>query len=312
MTFETHPPGMESDDSSETESEGTEIVDRFAPEEVFVEVGNRNRLRILKELAMADRPLSFSDLYKRTDIADSGQFNYHLEKLLGSLVEERDAGYENTVTASHIVGQIFAGQYTKAFSSVDVPLDSHCPDCDNRLNGRFEKDLARVRCPACDRDFIRSPVPAGALENRPREEWPEVVDRWTRIRLRTVEDGFCPICYGQVATRLKREAHGDDAPPIPAEFAAVVVYSCQRCENEVRANVEASLVTHPAVIAFHDAHGVDLRETPIWEHEWAITPLAEVVDTDPLEVTVEITLGDEGLTAWLRDGEGSVDVDVVR
>lgn len=43
-----------------------------------------------------DPCLTFSQLYERVDIDDSGRFNYHLKRLRDELVERREDGYTLT------------------------------------------------------------------------------------------------------------------------------------------------------------------------------------------------------------------------
>ncbi|MFD1647492.1 DUF7347 domain-containing protein [Haloarchaeobius litoreus] len=69
---------------------------------VFELLSNDTRLGIVRELSVAnadettDGSLSFSELRTRVGTRDSGQFNYHLGRLRGSLVEKTAAGYELT------------------------------------------------------------------------------------------------------------------------------------------------------------------------------------------------------------------------
>jgi DNA-binding transcriptional ArsR family regulator len=56
-------------------------------------LASEHRIAILRELATADGPLSFSDLRERIGMRDTGRFNYHLGKLRGRFVREREGGY---------------------------------------------------------------------------------------------------------------------------------------------------------------------------------------------------------------------------
>jgi DNA-binding transcriptional ArsR family regulator len=56
-------------------------------------LSNEHRLAILRTLAEADRPLSFSELRKAVGIDDPGQFNYHLTELCERFVRDEDGGY---------------------------------------------------------------------------------------------------------------------------------------------------------------------------------------------------------------------------
>ena len=69
---------------------------------VFELLSDETRLGIVRELAVvnadgsAENGLSFSELRTRVGTRDSGQFNYHLGRLRGNLVEKNGAGYELT------------------------------------------------------------------------------------------------------------------------------------------------------------------------------------------------------------------------
>lgn len=63
------------------------------PDEAFAVLGDESRIDILKSLGEANDQLSFSELYERVDTPDSGQFSYHLDKLLGHFVRKTDDGY---------------------------------------------------------------------------------------------------------------------------------------------------------------------------------------------------------------------------
>lgn len=72
----------------------------LAADELFGILGNETRMRILQTLWEAfafedyvvreQEPTSFSELRARTEVEDSGNFDYHLGKPVGSLVEHRE------------------------------------------------------------------------------------------------------------------------------------------------------------------------------------------------------------------------------
>jgi len=73
-----------------TEDDGDEDV---PPEDAFSLVANETRMDVLKALWEADGPRSFSALRERVGVRDSGQFNYHLGKLVGHFVRKTADGY---------------------------------------------------------------------------------------------------------------------------------------------------------------------------------------------------------------------------
>jgi len=66
-------------------------------------LGNEIRVSILRELAEADGPLSFTELRERSGVRDTGKFNYHLKKLCSYFVREADGGYELGHAGSRVI-----------------------------------------------------------------------------------------------------------------------------------------------------------------------------------------------------------------
>jgi len=259
------------------------IVERLSADAAFGLLGNETRLAILRALSESDEPQPFSTLFDAVGTRDSGQFNYHLDKLQGTFVRKTDDGYALTAAGRHVVGAVLAGQYTKTLAGDPVPVVADCPYCDGSLAGVFDEEYVRVACEDCDRNVISLSVPPGAFEDYPREEWPLVAERWTRRTFEIFLRGFCGVCHGPVTPTLQL-----DPDEIHDVFDAGARYTCERCGEDMNANVEASVISHPAVVAFYHDHGIDVSETPIWEFEWAVQPSATVVSEDPPRVEVPI------------------------
>jgi len=279
---------------------GGNVVERRAADEAFEMLSNGTRLSILNCLFEFDEPTTFSTLREAVGMADSGQFNYHLDKLLGTFVRVTEEGYVLTTAGTRVIGAVLAGQFTKTFEGEPIPVGAACQLCGAGLAGLFEGNLIRVVCQGCDRDVISMNMLPGALEPYPREEWPLVAERWTRRELGMVRSGFCPTCRGPVDRRTEI-----DESELVDVFEAAVVYSCGRCPMEMTANAATSVVPHPAVGGFHYEHGIDIEKTPIWELEWAVQPTATVDAGDPVRVEVPIELDEDRLVLVL-DGDAAV------
>lgn len=82
-----------------TDGGGTEDRQVPAAVETFTLLSDETRVRILVALSEASEcPLRFSELRSRVGVADSGQFNYHLDRLRGRLVVKTEDGYALTET----------------------------------------------------------------------------------------------------------------------------------------------------------------------------------------------------------------------
>lgn len=88
---------------------GDHVIDAFGL------LSNETRLAILLALweaydqHNADDTVAFSKLYDRIDVSDSGNFTYHLNKLVGHFIAETDDGYRLRNTGLKIVQAAIAG-----------------------------------------------------------------------------------------------------------------------------------------------------------------------------------------------------------
>ncbi|MFC6736862.1 DUF7347 domain-containing protein [Halolamina salina] len=103
------------------------------PTDALAVLGDETRIAILRALAAADEPLSFSELRRRADVRDPGRFNYHLSKLREYFVREVDGGYALREAGSRVVAAAgVAGTSAAEPDLVDDSPDSEpstCPVC---------------------------------------------------------------------------------------------------------------------------------------------------------------------------------------
>ncbi|MFB6202755.1 MAG: winged helix-turn-helix domain-containing protein [Halorhabdus sp.] len=290
-----------SSDAAATGESGA-IVEQLSADTAFELLSNDTRLSTLRALFDADEPLSFSELNGAVGTSDSGQFNYHLDRLRGVFIRKTDEGYELTAEGLDVVGSLLAGPLTKTVEAEPVPVDADCPYCDGSLAGLFDDDHVRVACRDCDRNVISLAVPPGTFEHYPREEWPRVAEQWTRQEFETAHRGFCPVCHGPVESRIETDSEG-----IYDVFEAGVSYACQRCGETRHANVSACLLWYPVVVAFYHERGIDVERTPVWEFEWAVRPTAEVRSEDPLRVAVPVEHDEDRLVIVVDEAAAVVD-----
>jgi hypothetical protein len=85
----------------------------LSPDEAFALLGNETRLAILRTLAAAGGPLSFTDLRNRVGIRQGGQFNYHFDKVVGHFVDKREDGYVLRQTGKRVVEAVLSGTLTE-------------------------------------------------------------------------------------------------------------------------------------------------------------------------------------------------------
>lgn len=240
--------------SSESSTDDDSVtVERRSPEDVFGLLGSEVRVEILR--ALGETPyssVSFSTLQDRVDVRDSGNFNYHLEKLLGSFVR-KDGGYELTHAGQQIVGAMHAGTYTANASMDPFDLDWDCLLCGGGMVAAYDEEYARVYCEDCEKG-ARFAFPPGTLAQFDREELPGAFGRWVRSVIKRAIAGFCNACGGRVEGELARLPGGTEADPKPSR----VVFNCPQCESRAQFSGSSLATFQPRVEAFFADHDLDV------------------------------------------------------
>lgn len=91
-------------------------------------LANEIRVSILRELADADGPLTFTQLRERTGVRDTGKFNYHLTKLRSYFVRETEGGYELGHAGSRVVAAADSHAGSSEADDTDTTVET-CPVC---------------------------------------------------------------------------------------------------------------------------------------------------------------------------------------
>jgi len=92
---------------------------------------------------------------------DSGDVNYHLDKLRGRFVRGTGDGYRTTAAGMQVVGAAVAGVYDP--DELDpAAVGDDCPVCREALTATYEDGLLRVACPS-EHQF-RTPLPPGSVD----------------------------------------------------------------------------------------------------------------------------------------------------
>jgi hypothetical protein len=261
--------------------------------EAFSLLGNETRVAILRELwaAIRDGPVPFSELRERVGMRDSGQFNYHLNKLTDHFIRKTEEGYMLRFAGAAVVGAILGGMYDRAGFDEPVPVGDECLECGGGLQLTYTDERATLACSECETPLASAAVPSGVFADREDDLAPVLFDRWLRANARTVAAGFCMVCNGPIETRVvidevDHPSYDDEQP--------LAVFECTRCGEQVLSTVTEAMSHHPAVVSFHYDHGIDVRTEPSWKLDWFYEPV-EIVSEEPLRVSFTISLGDEAL-----------------
>jgi len=262
-----------------------------SPEEAFALLGDETRITTIRVLGDAGGgPLTFSELRERVGVSDSGRFNYHLGKLVGTFLKRTDEGYELTYAGHRIVGAILSGEYTRHASGETFAIDSECYRCRDLLSATYENEHVTIRCETCDDQRASFGFPPGGFEGRSIEELTRAFDDWVMGVLRMIAAGICFNCAGTMEGRLT-----DDSPYLDSDEAVGVEFTCDRCGDNATLSVNSFLLFEPAVVAFHYDHGVDIDDIDTWNvpfHDEG----CEVLSEEPWRVRSILTLDGDSLS----------------
>jgi DNA-binding transcriptional ArsR family regulator len=291
------------------------------PAELFSVVGNETRVEILRafverrrencerarageleEMEAWEATLSFSELQEAVGIEDSGQFNYHLQQLLGRYVQEVEDGYMLTLNGTEIAGTILSGGYGGA-TMEEQELDADCTVCDADVVAGYRAGALVVHCED-DHFLMGQGLPTGAVEGKSLEELLTLTARLARHENELLVSGTCSYCYGPTTVEVGEAADWQDC-----EFG--LQGFCKRCGMLFAGAVGTVLLGHPAVVAFYHDHGVDARERMPWELGFLRgAEQVERIGEDPDRFAVTVSADGDELVATV-DGDGDV-VDVSR
>ncbi len=301
----------------------------LAADELFGILGNETRMRILQTLwetfdfqdyvVRQQEPLSFSTLLERTGVDDSGNFNYHLGKLGGTLLENREDGYVLTPLGYDLMRAITT--YTAhEYRTIDPRvLDDPCPFCGGSLEAKYEREFVHVRCTACDGladgniNYVH--CPATDVKGLGLRTMLDAATLQLMDRVRVSGFGFCGQCHSRTGTTVTVcEDHSTDAGgtcgDCRSRFGATVVVDCRHCGSGGQGPLAEYALAAPSVVALFDGHGSGPRDVGPWRYR--LSGLAAVEETlrgsDVPGAVYAFSVGDDRHRVVVEESEGGVDV----
>ena len=291
------------------------FVERSEAGSVFSLLSDENRIAILRALWEQQEPMSFSTLYDAVSIDDSGQFNYHLDKLRGQFVVRDEDGYTLTAAGRRINGAIDAGSYTTKGSMEPISLDPPCATCGGDQTLYYEDEQLRVECGNCDVTAVFV-IPPSSFVGRSREEIPRVASRYLQTMLYHIGNGFCTFCEGHIeksvtslGSELSTGSTGRESPAVEnPEETPVVQYECRQCGKQPSGGLAVSLLSHPAVVSFYYQHGIDIRNRSIWEFISFDTEQASIHSHDPFRAETTFQVDGDELTVVVDENLETIEI----
>lgn len=214
-------------------------------DEAFALLGNETRIRMLRELwrraheGAGDRaePVPFSELQSAVGARDSGNFSYHLDRLVGPFVERAPEGYVIRRAGTHVVRAILAGTVTDDPSFGPVELDETCYRCGASITVSYSDGRLYTRCTACegaiDADggaITAHSVPPAGIADRSLSGVVRAACVNYVAEIDLLCAGVCPVCAGRVDPELR----------VCAEHSVPDGGLCSSCGTEPRVSAAAT------------------------------------------------------------------------
>ena len=272
------------------------------PEKAFAALGHDTRIQIIRTLGQQEEPQSFSDLFKVVGTQDSGQFNYHLNQLVGKFIEQREDGrYRLSYGGVNVVGAIFAGEFERSDALEDIPLESWCAHCDTQLRATYASEQVSIFCKDCGEIDTSFGFPPGGLGNRSPAELTILFDRWIRSIFGLVTDGICHNCTGRIDSTLT-----DASEFLHPDEPACLEFHCERCPEHSTLSISSYLYLRPELHGYYYEHGIDLSEVHPWNARLFLDPVITEVSRDPWTIEASFR-GVQSIPISFRiDADGAV------
>lgn len=303
------------------EAEQAEIL---TPDEAFARLGNETRVEILQQLGTAAEPLQFSELYDRTDVDDSGQFNYHLTKLVGQFVSKSEEGYTLSRMGRRVVEAVLSGAVTDTPALERTEIDEPCEYCGAPIEVSWNEGSVRMFCTECAGQYGRAydggtgtDAPTGYLGRLPlppagvRDRSPSEVLHAARIagtlEVYALSEGLCPRCSGtieQTVSVCEDHTTGETlCENCQSRYATGVSFTCTNCIYKAGGGGGLALLTADAFIELLVDHGLN----PVGVDSMTAVNRAHqnydetVLSTDPLRVEYTFRIDGDSLSLTVDD-----------
>jgi hypothetical protein len=310
----------------------------LSPDEAFSTLGNETRVRILQTLGEAEGPLSFTELRDRLGIRQGGQFNYHLEKVVGHFVGKTDEGYLLRQPGRRVVQAILSGAVTDDPDLGVTRIDEDCWMCGAPIAVSFDQERLDLYCTGCEGAYgapshrwpdqlaRRTPdVPAdvsylgtmvlqpAGVEGRTADEAYRTAFTWEMLDYFAISSDTCPRCSGRIEKSVRTcEAHDTSAGLCAAcgdRYEVQLTADCRNCPYQSRGAFVHTLYGTRELLAFLTTNGASPLSPDVGVHPFEVVSGydEEVLSTDPFGARFTFAVDGATLTLTVDDAFDVVD-----
>lgn len=291
------------------------------PDDAFSVLGNETRMEIIQALAEASDPLPFSELRERVGVSDSGQFNYHLNKLTGHFVEDAEDGYSLRREGERVIEAVVSGAVTETPVIEPTQVDWPCSQCGAPTELSYQQEWVALSCTECpglwggtvavddsapaeqlEQGYLGGlSLPSAAIQGREVEEVLQTAYAWDFLERMARSHGICPRCAAQIDRWLTVcENHdADDGLCEACGSRNRVRYhtNCPNCHDETEGTAPVGLHGATPTMEFITSHGFN-PVTPTENQMEVLTDATDerVIETDPIKVEITYQIDEDVLS----------------
>lgn len=279
-------------------------------DELFMLLGNGTRTKILRVfwdeldiqayLIGSQDPLSFSELQSRTAVSDSGNFNYHLNQLVDTFLEQVEDGYVLSTLGFRIMRSLDGHAAFVERTIEPTELSTPCPFCTSTLSASYEREILRIRCSNCEAlgagnvQLVR--CPSTGISTGELTELLDMSVLRLLVQVNATCHGFCPGCYSKTEISLSY-CSDHDTPDCDCGRRSPVGYAvhCTSCRAGGSGPLIEQAFADPHTIGHFEKHGLGPKTAGLWEYrvEFLERLDEQITMTEPIEVDYEMTIDDD-------------------
>lgn len=303
----------------------------LSPDEAFAALSDETRMEILKTLAEADGPLSFSSVYDRVSSEDTGNFTYHLDKLVGHFVQETEEGYGLRRAGERVIEAVVSGAVTETPVIEPTQIDWPCSQCGAPTEVSYRRGMVALSCSECEGLYAgedeKAPVhddlldegylgvaslPPAAIQGRSPAEVLQAALTWSFLERLAMSNAVCPRCAAKVDRRLEICEDHDMGEGLcescdwqyPVSFEA----TCPNCPYAMEGLLQTALHGHPVALDFVTDQGFNpVRPTRDQWERMSEAAEVEVVTVDPAVARLTYSLDGDSVSITVDEHLNTID-----
>lgn len=304
-------------------AEGNDLTP-LSPDDAFSVLGNEIRIRILETLGKAAEPLSFTDLRNQIGLKRGGQFNYHLDQLVGHFVSKSDAGYELRAPGRRVVKAVLSGAVAESPATEREEIDQACQLCGGSIEVRYHEEAVETFCTECagmwgshetaeDGYLGRKVLPPAGVADRGAEEMYRAAWIWTNLDFFAIASGLCPSCSATLERTVEVcDDHNPEDDPCPAcdhRYSARLRVNCTNCILELSGSLPMTVVNETAILDFLTDHNLNplLPDSTARVQQFFSDYHEDIISTDPFRAELTFTVEEKSITLTLDNTLSVID-----